>query len=64
MRCRSASRASSSATNSALSSSPEAINADPYGKGWMMVVKLSEPGAAAGLMDAAAYKAFVESESK
>jgi len=30
----------------------------------MMVVKLSDPAAVAGLMDAAAYKAFVESESK
>ena len=51
-------------TNAALASAPEAINADPYGKGWMMVVKLSDPAAVAGLMDAAAYKAFVESESK
>jgi len=50
--------------NAALAASPEAINSDPYGKGWMMVVKLSDPAAAAGLMDAAAYKAFVESESK
>jgi glycine cleavage system H protein len=51
-------------TNAALASAPEAINADPYGKGWMMVVKLSDPAAVAGLMDATAYKAFVEGESK
>jgi glycine cleavage system H protein len=51
-------------TNSALVSSPEAINSDPYGKGWMMVVRVTDPQAAAGLMDAAAYKAHVEAESK
>jgi glycine cleavage system H protein len=51
-------------TNAALTSSPEAVNTDPYGSGWMVVVKLADTAAVAGLMDAAAYKAFVESESK
>ena len=50
--------------NAELGQKPETVNADPYGKGWMMVVKLSDPAAVAGLLDAAAYKAFVESESK
>jgi glycine cleavage system H protein len=50
--------------NSALVKAPEAINSDPYGTAWMVKVKLSDPKAVSGLMDAAAYKAFVESESK
>lgn len=51
-------------TNGALVKAPEAVNTDCYGAGWMLVVKLAEPAAVAALMDAAAYKAFVESESK
>ena len=49
--------------NSSLPGSPEKINSDPYGA-WMMVVKLSDPGEAAALLEAAAYGAYVESESK
>jgi len=51
-------------TNSALVGSPETVNTDPYGKGWMLVVKLGDPSQAAGLLDAAAYQALVESEGK
>ena len=51
-------------TNSALVQTPEAINSDPYGKGWMVAIRLADPAAVKALMDAAAYKAFVESESK
>ncbi len=50
--------------NAALMKGPEKINSDPYGEAWMVAVKLDDPAAAAKLMDAAAYKAFVESESK
>jgi glycine cleavage system H protein len=50
--------------NAALVPSPEAINTDPYGKAWMIKVRLSDPKAVAGLMDAAAYRKFVESEAK
>jgi|SRR5687768_17031743 glycine cleavage system H protein len=50
--------------NSALVQTPEKINTDPYGSAWMIRVKLADPAAVAQLMDAAAYKAFVESESK
>lgn len=50
--------------NSALVQTPETINTDPYGAAWMIRVKLSDPAAVAQLMDAAAYEAFVESESK
>jgi glycine cleavage system H protein len=50
--------------NSALQQAPEKINTDPYGEAWMVVVKLADPAAAGALMDAATYKAYVESESK
>jgi glycine cleavage system H protein len=50
--------------NAALVQSPEAINADPYGKAWMIKVRLADAKAVAGLMDAAAYKKYVESEAK
>jgi glycine cleavage system H protein len=49
--------------NSELPQNPEKINSDPYGA-WMMVVKVADPGQAAGLLDAAAYRSYVESESK
>jgi glycine cleavage system H protein len=42
--------------NEALEDSPEQINEDPYGAGWLVKVKLSEPSEADGLMDAAAYR--------
>ncbi len=44
------------AVNEALSDSPEQINQDPYGEGWMVRVKLSDPAEAEALMDAAAYR--------
>jgi glycine cleavage system H protein len=50
--------------NAALVASPEILNADPYGKAWMIKVRLSDAGAVASLMDAAAYGKYVESEAK
>ena len=47
------------ATNEALSGSPEQVNADPYGEGWMIRVRLTEPGEVDELLDAAAYDALV-----
>jgi glycine cleavage system H protein len=44
------------AVNTALDDEPEAINDEPYGKGWLIEVKLSNPSDLNGLMDAAAYK--------
>src|SRR5215831_14567246 len=38
--------------NAALVASPETLNADPYGKAWMIKVRLSDAKAVAGLMDA------------
>jgi glycine cleavage system H protein len=43
--------------NTALADTPEAINEDPYGAGWMVRVKLSDPGQADGLLDSDAYAA-------
>jgi len=42
--------------NAALKDTPERINDDPYGEGWMVKVKLSDPSEADGLMDVNAYK--------
>jgi glycine cleavage system H protein len=48
--------------NSALSDSPEVVNQDPYGDGWMLKIKPNDAGAVGSLMDAAAYQEFVDSE--
>jgi glycine cleavage system H protein len=42
--------------NAALGDDPEKINDDPYGEGWMVKVKLADPGQTDGLLDAAAYR--------
>jgi glycine cleavage system H protein len=42
--------------NEGLGDSPERINEDPYGEGWMVKVKLADPAEADALMDAAAYR--------
>jgi glycine cleavage system H protein len=47
--------------NEALADSPERINADPYGDGWMIKVRMSDPSEADSLMDAVAYKEMLES---
>ena len=45
------------AVNEALADSPETINEDPYGEGWLVKVKLSDPSEQEALLDAAAYEA-------
>jgi glycine cleavage system H protein len=45
------------AVNEALADAPERINEDPYGDGWLMRVRLSDPSEVQQLMDAAAYTA-------
>jgi len=44
------------AVNDDLSDSPETINEDPYGEGWLVRVKLSDPSEQEALLDAAAYE--------
>jgi glycine cleavage system H protein len=41
--------------NEALESSPELVNSDPYGAGWMVKVRVSDASEFEGLLDAAAY---------
>jgi len=45
--------------NESLSGSPETINADPYGEGWLVKIRLSDPSEADALMDAEAYEAHI-----
>ncbi len=51
-----------SEVNNALEKSPEAINTDPYGAGWIFKLKDFKAEELANLMDAAAYKAFIEAK--
>jgi glycine cleavage system H protein len=43
--------------NDALTDSPQAINEDPYGAGWLVKVRLADPGEREALLDASAYAA-------
>ena len=45
--------------NGELESAPEQINEDPYGEGWLVRVKLSDPAESEQLLDAAAYRALL-----
>lgn len=47
-------------TNPALSGSPELVNNDPYGEGWMVKMTVTDPASVRALMDATAYKNLVE----
>jgi glycine cleavage system H protein len=46
-------------TNPALAEKPELVNGDPFGEGWMIKLKVSDPDQATGLLDAAAYEQLV-----
>jgi glycine cleavage system H protein len=48
--------------NDPLTDAPETINEDPYEEGWMIVVEPSDAKEVEALMDASAYKAFVEEQ--
>ncbi len=45
--------------NGELAATPELVNKDPYGKGWMVKVRIANTGELKDLMDAAAYKASI-----
>jgi glycine cleavage system H protein len=45
--------------NSDLKDHPEVVNSDPYGRGWMVVIELSDPSQGDKLMTAAQYEAFL-----
>lgn len=49
--------------NTDIEENPELINEDPYGKGWLVKVKLADPAEAEDLMDAAAYKKLLDEDA-
>lgn len=46
--------------NGALEDTPELVNQDPYGAGWIFAVEMSDPAEVESLMGAAAYRTLVE----
>ena len=46
--------------NEGLADQPELVNQDPYGRGWMALIRADDPGELASLMDAAAYAKHCE----
>jgi glycine cleavage system H protein len=50
--------------NTDLKDHPEVVNSDPYGKGWVAVIELSDPKQVDGLMTAAQYETFLTSQKK
>jgi glycine cleavage system H protein len=50
--------------NEELAESPEILNEDPYGKGWIAVIELDDASEIDDLMDASEYSKYVEEESK
>jgi glycine cleavage system H protein len=49
------------ARNDGLDATPELVNSDPYGAGWLFEISPSDPSGTDGLMDAAAYQASLDS---
>lgn len=47
------------AVNDQLDANPALVNSDPYGEGWMIRMRVADPAALDGLMDAAAYESHV-----
>lgn len=50
--------------NESLQDDPENVNNDPYGDGWMVRIKMSNPGEVDGLLSAAEYEDFTKAESE
>jgi glycine cleavage system H protein len=48
------------AVNETLGDSPEALNSDPYGAGWLCEIEFTDESQLAGLLDAAAYQALID----
>ena len=49
--------------NAGLAQSPDQVNKDPYGEGWMIRITMADPGEADALMTAAQYRKYVEDEA-
>jgi glycine cleavage system H protein len=52
------------AINEALADSPQTVNSDPHGEGWLVKVELADPAEVDPLMDAAGYEAFLAEEKE
>lgn len=50
--------------NTALANEPEKINQEPHAGGWMIKLKLANPGELSTLMDASAYQAYIAEKQK
>ena len=50
--------------NDDLAESPEVINEDPYGKGWIAVIEVESPSEMDDLMDSSEYEKYVDEEAK
>lgn len=50
--------------NESLADEPEKVNSDPYGEGWMIRVKMDNPGEVDSLLSAAEYEDFTKAESE
>jgi glycine cleavage system H protein len=50
--------------NEALQEGPESVNTDPYGDGWMMRIKMKNPGEVDSLLTAAEYEDFTKGETE
>jgi glycine cleavage system H protein len=50
------------AVNKDLEANPELVNQDPYGKGWMIEIELSDPSQSNGLLSADDYEAFIKEQ--
>jgi glycine cleavage system H protein len=48
------------AKNEALDSTPELVNSDPYGEGWLIEISVADPSALDGMLDAEAYQRHVD----
>ena len=48
------------AVNDSLGDSPETLNSDPYGAGWLCDIEVADETQLAGLLDAAAYQALID----
>ena len=48
--------------NAALADTPETINEDPYGDGWLIKIRLADPAEVAGLLDVDAYRKLLEEQ--
>ena len=46
--------------NGELDDSPERLNGDPYGEGWICVIEVSDPSEVSGLLDADGYRKLIE----